>query len=89
MEELPEIFVPPRIKPRTTPQEEEKFDDAEKEKETEQGLARVPNINSITLETDRLLEVLKHLSFFGVNNKVMNGIRVYDYGTEFVPQYKH
>lgn len=51
---MPKIYIPPRIQPRTEPleqQTDETADEEQKEKEL------VPSLNTVTRETNKLLEV--------------------------------
>lgn len=58
LEDLPKIYLPPRIQPRTEPEEkaEEKASEEKAEKEA------VPSLNSVTRETNKLLENLQRMS---------------------------
>ena len=55
LEDLPKIYVPPRIQSSTEPEQksEEKASEEKPEKEA------VPSLNSITRETNKLMEVFK------------------------------
>lgn len=58
---LPKIYIPPRIQPRTEPSEKQSDETADKElKEKESA----PSLNTVTRETNKLLENLQKMSAF-------------------------
>jgi len=52
---LPKIYVPPRIQPCTEPEQKSEEKASDEKPETES----VPSLNSITRETNKLMEVFK------------------------------
>lgn len=53
LDDLPKIYVPPRIQPRAEP--EQKAEEEANEEKTEKEA--VPSLNTVTRETNQLLEV--------------------------------
>lgn len=51
---MPKIYIPPRIQPRTEPLEQQ-TDETEDKEQKEKEL--VPSLNTVTRETNKLLEV--------------------------------
>ncbi|KAL9983797.1 hypothetical protein ACROYT_G006027 [Oculina patagonica] len=60
LDDLPKIYVPPRIQPRSEPSEEQ----GEKEASEEMVQDSIPSLNSVTRETNKLLENLQKMSAF-------------------------
>ncbi|CAH3122952.1 unnamed protein product [Pocillopora meandrina] len=58
---LPKIYIPPRIQPRTEPLEQQTDETADKEQKEKE---LVPSLNTVTRETNKLLENLQKMSAF-------------------------
>lgn len=60
LEDLPKIYVPPRIQPCTEPEQKSEEKASEEKPEKEAG----PSLNSVTRETNKLMENLQKMSAF-------------------------
>jgi len=60
LDDLPKLYVPPQIQPHTEP--EQKVEEEASEQKTEK--VAVPSLNSVTRETNKLLENLQKMSAF-------------------------
>lgn len=60
LEDLPKIYIPPKIQPRVEPEEKTKQESNEEKMEKEE----IPALNAVTRETNRLMENLQKMSAF-------------------------
>lgn len=60
LDDLPKIYVPPRIQPRTEPEQKDEKEVSEEKAESE----ALPSLNAVTRETNKLLENLQKMSAF-------------------------